>query len=267
MHLKRWLTAIVALPLLIYIIGPGPEWLFQLLVFCVAVLGLTEFHAFSAPKPPGFILVANAATTLLLFLSIALGRVFLMPAVISLWVLLPLSYLMLTYGARKGQGGEVPGWAVAAPFYVCLPLSLLLVIDRLPAGGLWIFFMLSVVFMGDTGAFYAGRLFGRHKLYPSVSPGKTWEGALGGFICSLGASLLFIYFFPLLRPGPRVLAVAGCLSLAGQIGDLVESMVKRSHGVKDSGRILPGHGGILDRIDSLLFSIPVFFIFLYGWVY
>ena len=97
MHLKRWLTAIIALPILIYIVGPGPRWLFQLLVFSAAVLGLLEFYALSATKLPRFITWSNTLTTFLLFLFISLGRVFLMPGVMSLWVLLPLSYFMLTY--------------------------------------------------------------------------------------------------------------------------------------------------------------------------
>jgi phosphatidate cytidylyltransferase len=118
--------------------------------------------------------------------------------------------------------------------------------------------------MSDTGAFYFGRVFGRHKLYPSISPGKTWEGALGGLLCSLVPVLLFSHsrFSSICEIDLFYLCFAACLSIFGQIGDLAESMVKRAYGVKDSGGILPGHGGILDRIDGVLFSIPVLYVVL-----
>jgi phosphatidate cytidylyltransferase len=144
--------------------------------------------------------------------------------------------------------------------YICLPLSLLVFIDRHPAGNVWIFFLLAVIFASDTGAFYFGRFFGRHKLYPSVSPGKTWEGAVGGLISSLFIALIFFRIFAAFGAG--ILILAGILSIAGQIGDLVESMLKRSCGVKDSGKLLPGHGGFLDRLDGMIFALPVLYIYL-----
>jgi len=143
------------------------------------------------------------------------------------------------------------------PIYITLPLALLLWIDRSPAGNMWIFFVLAVVFASDTGAFYFGRFFGTHKMYKAVSPGKTWEGAIGGLFSSIVASFVFSRLVQLHHGNLSIAILAICLSLAEQIGDLAESMLKRSHGVKDSGRILPGHGGILDRIDGLLFAIPI----------
>ena len=118
------------------------------------------------------------------------------------------------------------------------------------------------MFASDTGAFYFGRLFGRHKLHPTVSPGKTIEGAAGGLLASLLVALLWAQFSSLYPMGLRMLILTILLSAVSQIGDLTESMMKRSHSVKDSGAILPGHGGILDRIDGLLFSIPVQYLFL-----
>lgn len=119
-----------------------------------------------------------------------------------------------------------------------------------------------MVFMSDTGAFYFGRFFGRHKLYPSVSPGKTWEGAVGGLLFSLIPAYGFALFVSLYRWNWRILILTLAISIAGQIGDLAESMLKRNCGVKDSGNILPGHGGILDRIDGLLFAIPLLYLYL-----
>ena len=131
------------------------------------------------------------------------------------------------------------------------PLALLH--RTLPDGPLWVLTAIASTFGNDTGAYFAGRAFGRHKLYPTISPGKTVEGALGGLVATV--LLLFLIratFFP-------ALTVADCLlvaipgSILGPIGDLVESMLKRSAGVKDSGHLIPGHGGLLDRLDALLF--------------
>jgi len=154
------------------------------------------------------------------------------------------------------------GKIVFGLLYICLPLGLLIFIDKHPRGNIWIFFLLFVIFMTDTGAFYFGRIFGKHKLYPSVSPGKTWEGAIGGFLSSLLAVLIFSYFFPVYRLNVFIWILAASLSILSQVGDLAESLLKRNHGVKDSGKILPGHGGVLDRIDGLLFAIPALYIFL-----
>jgi phosphatidate cytidylyltransferase len=133
--------------------------------------------------------------------------------------------------------------------------------DRALRGNVWIFFLLTVIFLGDTGAFYCGRLLGKHKLYVTVSPGKTWEGAVGGFVVSVLAGIFFSQTFNLHDSVATIAAVSGVLSIVGQVGDLVESMIKRNYGAKDSGKILPGHGGFLDRVDSLLFAIPVCFAF------
>jgi phosphatidate cytidylyltransferase len=140
---------------------------------------------------------------------------------------------------------------------------MLLHIDRYyPKGSIWIFFLLAVIFASDTGAFYAGKFFGKHKLYEAISPGKTWEGAIGGLLSSLIIAFFFLKIIPLHRLDINILILAASLSVAGQIGDLSESMLKRNYGVKDSGHILPGHGGILDRIDGLLFCIPVLYVYL-----
>jgi phosphatidate cytidylyltransferase len=130
-----------------------------------------------------------------------------------------------------------------------------------PDGAAWIFFLLTLVFLGDIGAFYAGSYLGKHKLCPSVSPGKTVEGSVGGLAANIGIGTVFQFFFlPSLSWGTSILFFL-CAGIAGQIGDLFESEFKRFSGVKDSGVILPGHGGILDRIDALLFAAPVAYFF------
>ena len=132
-------------------------------------------------------------------------------------------------------------------------------LPHLSAGRYWLMFALMVNWIGDTGAYYAGRAFGRNKLAPAISPGKTWEGAVAS---ALTAILFGQIYLPLAITGTS-LTKAGVLALAanvaGQVGDLAESAIKRSAGVKDSGTLLPGHGGMLDRVDSTLFVLPVLY--------
>jgi len=158
------------------------------------------------------------------------------------------------------------GAALLGPVYAALPLFMLGLIEWRPQGRWWIFFLLAVIFASDTGAYYAGKIFGKRKLYEKVSPGKTWEGVIGGLLSSvIGALFLafLIRFFGIHFPiTTGVIVLAVFMSASGVVGDLVESMFKRRYGIKDSGWILPGHGGILDRIDSLLFSIPILYFFL-----
>ena len=154
------------------------------------------------------------------------------------------------------------GLTLLGVHYVALLLTPLALLKRLPQGSDWIFLVLTITWLSDTGAYFSGRALGRHKLYPAISPGKSIEGAIGGLCSSVGAAVLaHLWYMPQLgwRDAVLIAVIGGAL---GQAGDLVESMVKRGYGVKDSGWIIPGHGGLLDRIDALLFSAP--FVYLYA---
>lgn len=266
MHLKRWLTAIVLLPILIFLIGPGPGWLFHIFLYIVSLAGLIEFHRISGSPLPAFARWSCYLLTLLLFLVIHMRQILLAPVVIVLWVLVPMTYLMLASPSTNQKVAGDIGKIVLGPIYVALPLAILLLIDMLPNGNLWIFFLLSVIMASDTSAFYMGRLFGRHKLHETISPGKTWEGAIGGLIGALMAAIIFLKIVPFHPLGIGILILAFAMSISGQLGDLAESMLKRVHGVKDSGGLLPGHGGILDRIDGLIFAIPMLYLYICLWV-
>ena len=148
------------------------------------------------------------------------------------------------------------GMAVLGVVYPGLLLSALVPLRGLDRGEWWIILALTVTWLNDTGAYFAGRAFGRRKLYPRISPSKTWEGAIGGAAGSiLGALIVQQLWLPRLPAWGAALVGVGAAVL-GPIGDLSESMLKRAFGAKDSGRLLPGHGGILDRIDALLFNAP-----------
>jgi phosphatidate cytidylyltransferase len=262
MHFKRWITGIgIGAPLLLLLVWPHHRWPFYTILYVAAVAGLREFYALTSKLPP-FVRISGYTLTLLLFLAISLRQLLLAPVIIALWVLVPMAYYVLTPPPNPQKTSDL-GKATAGQLYVSLPLAILVWIDLLPKGNWWILFLLVVVFANDTGAFYLGRFFGKHKLYSAVSPNKTWEGAFGGLLSGLLAGLLYVNATGLHPVDIRIVVLLCVMSAVGQLGDLAESMLKRNHSKKDSGEILPGHGGILDRIDGVLFSIPVLFSYVY----
>jgi len=225
----------------------------------------------TAPQLPRAVRWCVHLLTLWLFLAsyaVFVRHFQLLPVIVFLWASLPMVLFLFMQPSSKHERTSQMGIAALGPIYVGLPLVLMVFIDRCPTGNgnLWIVFLLVVIFASDTGAFYFGRLFGTHKLYEAISPGKTWEGAVGGLFSSLIAAAFFMKVVRLQPVNPEILILAFVLSVSGQVGDLTESMLKRNHNVKDSGQLLPGHGGILDRIDGLLFAIPILYVYLYLWI-
>lgn len=147
--------------------------------------------------------------------------------------------------------------------YIPVSLSLLVFLKEVEGGTLWIIWLLIVIFANDTGAFYTGTFLGKHKLAPNISPNKTIEGSLGGIATSMVLGFIFsLVFFDSFHLALITIPCSFLVAVAGQIGDLFESAMKRAANIKDSGRILPGHGGMLDRIDGLLLAIPVLYVYL-----
>jgi phosphatidate cytidylyltransferase len=183
-----------------------------------------------------------------------------------LWpVLLALFFLAAIYGlgGSDNQRGFMTGEsALYGAVYIGGLMSYLIRLRDLPHGFFIVFFVLAVVWLNDAGAYFIGRRFGRHRLLPRVSPGKTWEGSLGGLVCGLLVAV--IYAFIVGQSLSTGLLAGLVVSVAGQMGDLVESNFKRFVGAKDSGGVLPGHGGVLDRLDSALFALPAAYYFLKG---
>lgn len=171
--------------------------------------------------------------------------------------------LLFTIRDIKGSAGET-AFLFMGFLYVPLLLSHLVLLRGIPEHGIhWIFLLMVIVMAGDTCAYYVGSTMGRRKLYPVVSPNKSVEGAIGGVAGSVvGAFIARATFFPALT-AVDCLATALLLGLLGQLGDLFESLLKRSFGVKDSGAVIPGHGGVLDRLDSILFAAPA--AYYYAW--
>ncbi len=179
---------------------------------------------------------------------------------ITLFVLSASTYYLFRFKDIRQVAAEC-GIMVFGILYVPLLLGYLVMLRSGHLGVQWIFLMMFIVMSGDSAAYYVGSMLGRRKLYPAVSPNKSIEGALGGIAGSLVGSLLFrAIFFPQLGI-PLCIAAAVVVGIFGQVGDLFESLLKRSCGVKDSGNIIPGHGGVLDRLDSIIFAAPVIWYF------
>ena len=254
--MARILTALVGVPILLAVVLLGPAWLFLLLVLAAALEGYRELGTMTAREgvrllPIGYVstllLTASLYPSAIDFETAALASVFAV-GVAAVFTRAPsretlsgVAMTLLTVLYVGGLLSSVVGLRAVLP-------------DR--EGRLWILFLFAVVMVGDAGAYFAGRAFGRHRLAPELSPKKTVEGFVGGLAASVATAIgLASLGLPGLSPG----AASGLgllLGILGVLGDLFESLIKRSVGAKDTASILPGHGGVLDRIDSLLFAAP-----------
>jgi phosphatidate cytidylyltransferase len=195
-------------------------------------------------------------------------------------------FVFLTVAMRRADLKSGYPAAAASTFafaYIAIPMALLVAIRQQPAGAIWTIFTLLAVWAGDIFAYFVGKSMGRHRMSPEISPKKTWEGAVASIAASTVIGTLWIQHAPaisstLLRIGliagrdgmfgleqPQlwpIILLSALVNIAAQLGDLVESLIKRGAGVKDSGTILPGHGGMLDRIDAMLFAVPI--VWAYG---
>lgn len=264
MHLKRWITGVLALPLLILIIARGGAAFFGGCIALVAGVALWEFYRIVYHPQH------HAVPKLVLFLGYLIGIGIIAaahagePAAIAAILtanLILAGIVGLIYFKTVPTIPEILFKQLAGSLYIPLLLAYLVMLRAGDQGVAWVFFVVSVIFAGDIGAFYAGTYLGRNKLCPSVSPKKTIEGALGGLVANLLVGSLFLLFVLPPRPWGFGLAALVAMGAVGQVGDLFESVLKRAAGVKDSGGILPGHGGILDRIDALLFAAPLAYAF------
>jgi phosphatidate cytidylyltransferase len=306
---KRVLTAVILIPLVILALFKAPLWLLTPLIFGLAALAAHEY--FGIVKAQGFT-PSEFASYLLLAIS------FVSIFVVSLWMfaqpddpatrllrsraLAPFVFglpvvallgplILLLLGLRRDPlSRALPDAAVSYMVlpYVGFTLALLPLLRTAPNGAVFLLYLMLLVWCGDTAAYYVGRAIGRHQLAPRVSPGKSWEGAMASVLGAVVVGVLLFHFLGPVADALRrahllnttrfvpgyawasnanaaplwlVVLFAMVVNVAAQLGDLVESALKRGAGVKDSGTLLPGHGGVLDRIDALLFALPVGLIF------
>jgi len=259
-HGKRWITALVALPVLAAIIGYGNQVCFSLLIYLVLILALREYFSIVLGPNNFWARLIGFGLATFVCLAAALENFQLIAASLSLSIILGFLGFILV-AVRQSFDFNVLAKVIFGVFYLAFGFSHLTMIRQLPEGVAWVFLILVLGFAGDTLAFYVGRAWGKRKLLPAISPGKTVEGFLGLIAGSVLAVLIYrIIFLPAL-PLIHAVIIGFLGSITGQLGDLCESAIKRDAGVKDSGGSLPGHGGILDRIDCFLFIAPLVYYY------
>ena len=289
--LKRVLTALVLIPIVLVLILRAPVPVVAAIAAVVALLAIHEFlrlseaYAIKPQRLPAYIfcgllfaLIAVPSATPLLstsgFAWIALSAAVLAP------------FVFLSIAMRRAELHSAFPAALVSTFafaYIALPLACLVQLREQWQGAFYLLYLLLVVWAGDIFAYFVGKSIGRHRMSPRVSPRKTWEGAIASVAASVAVGLLMFHHAQSIsatllnahlierRDGvftsdqlslPGIIALSVVLNIAAQLGDLVESLIKRGAHVKDSGSILPGHGGMFDRIDALLFAAPVLWSYL-----
>jgi phosphatidate cytidylyltransferase len=255
-------AAVLAPPLVWAVLCHRPEAT-AAVVHLAVLIALIEFYGIVMPREPRWLRVGAAAAGLgvsLLQYWLSARADLVVAALIGVTLLGATVHLVRFTDIREAATSTA--LTLFGILYVPLLLTSMALLKRMPDGGDWVVLTLTMTFFSDTGAYFAGRALGRHKLYPTVSPGKTVEGGVGGLLASFGAGALAkLWYMPQIGWLDAVLiSIPG--GVLGQVGDLVESMIKRAFGVKDSGWIIPGHGGLLDRIDALLFVSA--YVYLYA---
>jgi len=293
--IRRVATAVVLIPLVLLLVLKAPLYVLALVAGAVAVLAIAEFlklvtHYGVQPLGPAtyafvalffvFVIVASTNRTPLVETTAMLYGMAVAAAIAP--------FVFLTVAIRMTRADLSSGYPAAAASvfafgYIAIPMALLVAIRQQPAGAIWTIYTLLAVWAGDIFAYFVGKSLGRHRMSPRISPKKTWEGAVASILASVIVGALWFQHAPgisaaLLRIGlidrrdgmfgleqPQlwpIILLSAVVNIAAQLGDLVESLIKRGAGVKDSGTILPGHGGMLDRIDAMLFAVPV--VWAYG---
>jgi phosphatidate cytidylyltransferase len=248
---RRSITALVFVPLVIYVVGWGQQTVFTIVVLGVTSLALYEYFHMALPAHRG-----EQKLGFLFGLAVALLTVAPNLAEREIWVALVLVLIFSVYVFASGELYDRMtrlSWLLLGGFYIGLLMPHWVFLFRYPSGRSWVFFTLAVVMAGDTAAYFVGRRFGVRKLAPEISPGKTWAGAWGYMASALIVGVLAAQFIFVQHPFLEIVALALLLATLGQVGDLFESLLKRVFNVKDSSSLVPGHGGILDRLDSLIF--------------
>jgi phosphatidate cytidylyltransferase len=286
--LKRVGTAVVLIPIVLVLILWAPIWILAAVAGLVALLAIHEFLKLSEHYAVRPFLLPTYIYAGIFFLAIAIASGMEKPLVSTAAFIYATAFaaalapfVFLTIGMTRVSLREaLPAAATStvAFTYIALPMGFLAQLRQQWAGAFYVFYLLLIVWAGDIFAYFVGRTLGRHRMSPRVSPKKTWEGAAASVIASVAMGLLlfqyarqisqFFLSLHLIQPRdgmltyqqPALLPIAVLsvvINVAAQLGDLVESVIKRGAEVKDSGALLPGHGGMLDRIDALLFAAPV----------
>ncbi|RLB07815.1 MAG: phosphatidate cytidylyltransferase [Deltaproteobacteria bacterium] len=263
---KRIFSALIIIPPLTLLIVFGPHYTLYIMVSVAAILGLYEFYNLTLPDQGrggkiGAVVMGTILCGVFQWASYE--------AVVSILGVI-LLILFLGYPLLSSDLSTLPnriGVTFFGIVYIPFLLSHITLINKLPKGLIWVLLLVATVWAGDTFALIVGSLWGRHKLCPQISPKKTIEGFLGCFVGAIVSIFAFKTLFLTTLAARDAIVVGSGIALFGQLGDLSESMIKRGANVKDSGALIPGHGGMLDRLDSFLFSSPFLYYFLIYKIY
>jgi len=251
---KVWM-ALIMVPPIVLLIALGPPAVLHLMVLLATFLGLQEYYRLILPHSKWIERVMGIGLGLILSIIISFGETREISPFFVL-ILFILSILFMATSQDLSSTISKIGTALFGILYIGFLLAHVSLIRNMANGRLWVLFLISIVWAGDVFALLSGSFLGKHKLYPKISPNKTYEGLGGAIVGSIIVALAFsTLFIPHLAKGTCILLAIG-LGILGQSGDFTESMLKRSAQVKDSGTLIPGHGGMLDRLDSFLFSAP-----------
>ena len=261
--MKRILTAVVLIPAVVGLVLWGHAYLLAGVSVVIAELGLWEFFRLAEASGSRVARAAGYAfAAAIVFAGIASASSVCVLGAIVFFLMLAMTWAMFSGRELARFLAEVSSTLLGI-VYVAVPLSLLVWVCLRPGGRALALFALVLVWTGDTMAFFVGSNWGKNKLAPHISPGKTWEGTIASFASAVGVGLLYARFFSSGIGYGEAALLSATVNVAAQIGDLAESALKRGAGVKDSSSLIPGHGGVLDRIDALLFAIPV--LWYYWW--
>lgn len=256
----RYLTAAVAIPAALFLVFYATPSIFLIAAMIFAYVAYSEFVTMNGVRYPLVFLPAAALLMFSVYAYTATPNFFILH-LIGAFLLIPM--LALLGGGEVAVKHQRLQVHLSGFLYLIIPLSLFPALRDYPApvdGKMWFLFALIVPWVCDSAAYFAGRAFGKHLFAPQISPKKTWEGAIAGLVVSVIAGGAFSYAA---FGGDYLvfcLITAALASTAGQLGDLIESLFKRGAGVKDSGVLFPGHGGLLDRLDSLFYSVTVVYL-------
>lgn len=260
----RLLTAAIGIPIILWMLFWAPPWVFSAVAPVFSALGAYELSGMviknRGPLAIWLIVASMIVTAVLVFVPTDEALLALLFGIVMSGAL-----AVLAFPDPLSDASGRMGWLIAGPLYVGGAIAAIARLHHLEHGGTWVVLSMALAWGSDTGGYFAGRALGRHKLYEKISPKKTIEGSIGGLaaVVAFAIAIKLLWLHELTWLHTIVLAlVAGAI---GQAGDLCVSVVKRSTGVKDTGHIIPGHGGLLDRVDALMFTAPVSLLYAH-WV-
>lgn len=250
----RVATVVPLIPIIVWMMFAGPRWLWQAFILTAIAIGGYELTSMTAPSSRALAAWGSVSSVLFGYAIIVANSAAAVYGAMLVVVLGAMVWSLLQEDPLHDARPRI-GWLIGTPLYAGGMLSAVALVRDFPPTGAWVLLTMALAWGSDTAAYFVGRKLGKTKLAPRISPKKTLEGSAAGLAASVVGAVIISFFLPAL-PVVDAIALGIVAGSAGQAGDLLVSVLKRSSGVKDSGGILPGHGGILDRVDALAFTAP-----------